>query len=91
MRASERIFVSLVSPYEAVSVPTITRWLKKTIALSGQSGSGGSTRAASSSEAIMNGASLKAVLEAGDWARVSTFRNFYFKPAALSFQETVLN
>ena len=90
IRSSERLFVSLVSPHGAVSASTVARWLKKTILLSGQAGSGGSTRAASSSQAVMNGASLQAVLAAGDWARVSTFRRFYFKPAELSFQEIVL-
>ena len=90
-RSSERLFVSLVAPHGAVPPSAIARWLKKTISMSGQVGSGGSTRAASSSQAVMNGASLQAVLAAGDWARASTFRKFYFKPTELSFQEIVLN
>ena len=91
LRSTERLFVSLVAPHGSVSVSTIARWLKKTISLSGQVGSGGSTRSASSSQAIMNGASLQAVLAAGDWARAATFRKFYFKPAELSFQVIVLH
>ena len=58
--------------------------------MSGQGGSGGSTSSASSSEAIMKGATLQAVLAAGDWARASTFKKFYFKPTELTFQEIVL-
>ena len=91
MRKSQRLFVSLVEPHGSVSASTIARWLKKVIGLSGQTGSGGSTRSASSSEAVMRGASLQAVLAAGDWARTSTFKKFYYKPSELSFQEIVLN
>ena len=86
-RSSDRLLVSLVAPHGA---STIAVCLKKAIALSSQCGTGGSTRAASSSEAVMKGASLQAVLAAGDWARASTFRKFYFKPSELSFQEIVL-
>ena len=91
IKSSDRLFITLMAPHEAASVATITRWLKKTISLSGQVGSGGSTRSASGSQAIMNGASLKTVLDAGDWARASMFRKFYFKPTGLSFQEIVLS
>ena len=90
IRSSDRLFVSLMAPHGAVAVSTITTWLKRTIAMSGQGGSGGSTRSASSSEAIMKGATLQAVLAAGDWARASTFKKFYFKPTELTFQEIVL-
>ena len=89
-RSSDRLFISLLAPHGAVT-STIARWLQKTISLSGQSGSGGSTRSVSSSKAATNGASLAAVLAAGDWARASTFRTFYFKPSALSFQSAVLS
>ena len=91
LRSSDRLFVSLLTPHGAVTAATIANWLKKTIGLSDQSGSGGSTRSASSSWAASNGATLETVLAAGDWARVSTFRNFYFKPTELSFQQIVLN
>ena len=91
IRSSDRLFVALVAPHGAISSTTMARWLKRTICLSGQEGSGGSTRAASSSQAIMSRASLQSVLAAGDWARASTFQKFYFKPAELSFQEIVLS
>ena len=79
-----------MAPRGAVAVSTITTWLKRTIAMSGQEGSGGSTRSASSSDAMMKGASLQAVLAAGDWASAATLHKFYFKPTELSFQEIVL-
>ena len=91
LRSSDRLFISLVSPYGAVATTTIARWLEKTISLSGQSGSGGSTRSVSTTKALLGGASLAAVLEAGDWARVSTFSRFYFKPSNITFQENVLS
>ena len=91
IRSSERLFVSLVAPHGSVTASTIAAWLKKVIAMSGQAGSGGSTRSASSSQAVMRGASLQAVLAAGDWARTSTFKKFYYKPSGLSFQEIVLH
>ena len=91
LRSSNGLFISISKPHGAAATTTIARWLEKTISLSGQSGSGGSTRSVSSTKALLGGASLSAVLEAGDWARASTFSRFYFKPSKLSFQENVLN
>ena len=91
LRSTERLFISLARPHHGVASTTIAHWLEKTIGLSGQSGSGGSTRSVSTTKALTSGASLVAVLEAGDWARVSTFSRFYFKPSKLTFQEKVFN
>ena len=91
LRSSDKLFVCVVAPHGAASTATILRWLQKAIQMSSQSGSGGSTRAASSSRALVKGVSLASVLEAGDWARASTFKRFYFKPSELSFQSSVLN
>ena len=91
VRSSDKLFVSLVAPHGSVMTSTIAAWLKKVIVMSGQAGSGGSTRSASSSQAVMKGASLQTVLAAGDWARSSTFKRFYYKPTELTFQEIVLN
>ena len=63
----------------------------KVISLSGQTGSGGSVRSASASRALSRGASLEEVLSAGDWARESTFRLFYYKPGPFSFVDSVLS
>ena len=91
LRSTYRVFISLKEPHGAVSASAISKWLKQTISLSGQVGSGGSTRSASTSKAVMSGASLHTVLQAGDWARASTFKKFYFVPSELSFQDIVLN
>ena len=91
LRKADRLFISLVPPHGAVATTTLASWLSKTIRLSGQSGSGGSTRSASATKALTSGASLTAVLEAGDWARADTFSRFYFKPSKMSFQDNVLN
>ena len=91
LRSSEKLFVSVVAPHCGVTTPTISTWLQQTITRSGQNGTGGSTRAVSSTKALMSGASLAAVLEAGDWARVSTFSRFYYRPVSVTFQASVLN
>ena len=76
LRSSDRLFVTLRTPHGAAATSTLSRWLEEVIAMSGNSGSGGSTRAVASSQAISRGASLQSVLAAGDWARAETFRRF---------------
>ena len=83
--------VSMKSPHTAARWPTIATWLTRVIALSGQRGSLGSVRAGAASRAAVRGATLTAVLEAGDWAQARTYRQFYFKPGPLSFSESVLS
>ena len=91
LRSSDKFFISYIPPHGAVAAQTISRWLQETISQCGQSGPGGSTRSASTSKAVLNGSSLAAVLEAGDWARASTFSRFYYKPASMNFQSAVLS
>ena len=52
---------------------TLANWIKSVIVMSGQTGTGGSSRSAASSRAIGRGADLQTVMAAGDWARESTF------------------
>ena len=59
--------------------------------LSGQKGTPGSVWPGASSQAMMRGANLAMVMEAGDWTMASTFRNHYYKPGPLSFVEKVLS
>ena len=47
--------------------------------MSSQTSSGGSVRSVASSRAVARGVMLEKGLEAGDWARESTFRQFYFE------------
>ena len=58
--------------------------------MSGQTGTGGSSRSAAPWRAIGHGVDLQSVIAAGDWARKSTFRQFYYKPGPLSFVHSVL-
>ena len=69
---------------------TLASWIKSVIIMSGQSGTGGSSRSVVSTRAIGRGADLQAVMATGDWARESTFRRFYYKPSPLSFVQSVL-
>ena len=66
IRTTDKLFVILKAPYSAAATSTIARWLADIITLSGQEGSGGSTRAVSSSYAASQGASITSVLAAGD-------------------------
>ena len=70
---------------------TLANWIKSVIVMSGQTGTGGSSRSAASSRAIGRGTDLQCVMVAGDWARESTFRRFYYKPGPLSFVQSVLS
>ena len=92
IRQSNSLFVKLTSPHDKVATVTLSRWISSVIRLSGQAGSGGSTRSTSSSAAFSKGMSLDAVLEAGNWSRASTFQRFYFKPCNEStLSDIVLN
>ena len=91
LRSTDSLFVILRKPYSEAAASTLARWLSDVIILSGQEGSGGSTRSVSSSYAIGRGATLTSVLSAGDWARASTFRKFYFKPTEVSVQDFVIH
>lgn len=77
------LFLSYVQPHNAVSTRTISRWLVETIRLAYDDQKlkvrGHSTRAIGPSWALFNGAPLKAILEAADWSRESTFTKFYLR------------
>jgi hypothetical protein len=91
LRKAANLFVTIQKPHAAAKKSTIASWISKVISMSGQAGSGGSVRSVASSQAVSRGVTLEKVLEAGDWARESTFRRFYFKPAPLSFVEGVMS
>ena len=78
LRQGNRLFVSVVKPHKAILTETISKWLRSVISLSGQWGTGGSVRSVSTSCALGRGATLQNILEAGDWARVSTFKKYYY-------------
>ena len=55
----------------------MNRWLAKVITLSGQAGTGGSVRSASTSFAVNSGVSIETIPAVGDWSQENTFRKFY--------------
>ena len=65
---------------------TIAGWMKNVIKQSGQHGTAGSTRSVSTSNALSRGVTLDKILKAGDWARVSTFKRFYYKAIPVTLQ-----
>ena len=91
LRTNKALFITLQKPHKIAQKVTLASWIKSVIIMSGQSGTGGSSRSAASSRAIGRGADLQAVMAAGDWARESTFCQFYYKPGPLSFVQSVLS
>ena len=91
LRKTDSLFVTSVRPYKAASKQTLAGWLRQVIAHSGQSGSAGSTRSIATSRAASRGASLEAIVQAGDWANASTFQKHYWRRETPSFQTAVLN
>ena len=70
---------------------TLLHWLKSVISQSGQHGSGGSVRSVTTSTAIGVGVTIEKVLEAGDWSRASTFRNFYYKSVPINHLQQMMS
>ena len=91
LRSSEQLFIITRAPHTPASGATLSSWLRKVIQQSGQLGSGGSVRSASTSRALGRGVTLDLVLNAGDWARVSTFKRFYLKSVPMSYLDGVLH
>ena len=66
-------------PATAACAKTLASWLQEVIEQAGIQASGGTTRKASATFAITAGASIAAVMEAGDWAQASTAFKHYIK------------
>ena len=91
LRSSESVFVTIPRPHGAAAVATLLRWLKSVISQSGQHGPGGSVRSVTTSTAIGVGVTIEKVLEAGDWSRASTFRNFYYKSVPINHLQQMMS
>ena len=90
LRQGDKLLVSVRKPHKAVLAATISKWLSSVISLSRQWGTGGSVQSVSMSYALGRGATLQSILEAGDWARVSTFKRFYYKASHHVMQNNIL-
>lgn len=83
LRHDDQLFISTVKPYRAVSRDTIARWIKSILTRAGVDTSifkPHSTRSASVSTALRNGADLQTILNAAGWSNETTFANYYNKP-----------
>lgn len=80
----ERMFITFKKPFHAATAQSISRWIKKTMEVSGidvSTFSGHSTRHASTSAAARRGVNIESIRKAAGWSRNSTvFANFYNRP-----------
>ena len=77
-----QLFPATVSPHHPVTSSTIARWLKQAITASGIEPGfcAHSTRGASSTAAVMNGITIREVMERAGWSRQDTFCKHYYRP-----------
>ena len=92
-RSDSKLFLAINSPHNAVSSQTISNWIVSTIQLAyndkKKSVRAHSTRAIGPTWALYKGSSMRAIMEAADWSRESTFVRFYLRnlePSVLSKQ-----
>jgi len=78
-----KLFLSYVKPHHPVSRKTVSRWIVETIRLAYDDKhrkiKGHSTRAIGPSWALFNGTTVRAILDAADWSKESTFTKFYLR------------
>lgn len=77
-----RVFLSLITPYKAVTYSTIARWLKSLLEAAGIDTSVfnvHSVRGALSSVAANLGITTNGILKAADWSSKSVIQRFYYK------------
>ena len=91
LRTADGLFIIMKKPHNKATTQTITRWVTKSIQMSGQQGTGGSTRSTSTSHALSRGVSLDSVIKSGDWSRVGTFKKYYYKPVPLDDLQDALH
>ena len=75
-KGENQLLLATVSPHQAVTTQTVSRWLVDVLSLAGidtSTFSGHSTRAASTSKAKSLGVPSKEILKKGNWSRTSTF------------------
>jgi len=74
------LLIATIQPHHKVVTSTVSRWLKEVIRDSGieiKHFQGHSTRSASTSKALLNGASVEDIMQAAHWSNKSTFQKFY--------------
>ena len=79
---SSKLIRSFIKPHDAITTPTLARWLIEVMAAAGidtTTFKAHSIRAAGSSKAKVLGLSLKDILRRGNWSNESTWQTFYHK------------
>ena len=82
-KGDTKLFRSFISPHQAITTATISRWILTVLGNAGIDTSifkAHSVRAASSSAARAKGASVETILGGGNWSQRSTWERFYHKP-----------
>ena len=72
--------ISFLKPHSAVTVKTISRWIKTSLKEAGidtDTFQGHSLRSSSSSKAKLNSAIISQILDGGGWSIKHTFPEFY--------------
>ena len=95
MRNSEaekqKLFLAYIKSHKPVITCSIARWLRTVMSIAGIDTSNfkaHSTRAASTSKAIIKGLSTQQIVKCANWTRASTFNKYYRKLVAQSVQST---
>ena len=96
LRQSDKLMISYVKPYNAVSRETISRWVKTVMDLSGVDTSvftAHSTRAAATTGAKAMHVPLATIMKTAGWTNSATFSRYYDKtvPGTKDFAETLQN
>ena len=83
LRKSEtKLLISFLKPRSAVTVKTISRWIKtslKEASIDTNNFQGHSLRSSSSSKTKLNGANITQILNAGGWSNEHAFAKFYHR------------
>lgn len=82
----------LKSPFNPVTANSLACWIKSVLYRAGVDTkifSAHSTRSAAASNARRSGMSIDAILQAGSWARESTFNRFYNRLKPLSVPDVI--
>ena len=88
-RSSQRLLISYIKPFKAVTSATNGRWIKTVLTQAGIDTNvftAHSTRSASTSNAAAAAVPVDVILATAGWSTESTFRRFYKRPVALTNQ-----
>lgn len=89
---TKELLITLQKPHHAISRSTFSRWIKDTLSAAGvdtKQFAAHSTRSASTSAALVGGASVELILKAAAWSSDLTFGRFYNKLVGVTFPQAV--